>query len=64
MFIICLCMLPAPQALWISAAVWFVGGMQLSMLGVVGEYVGKAYMETKRRPRYIIDKTLVRRDGQ
>ena len=64
MFIICLCALPAPQALWISAAVWFVGGMQLSMLGVVGEYVGKAYMETKRRPRYIIDKTLVRRDGQ
>jgi glycosyltransferase involved in cell wall biosynthesis len=60
MFIVCLCTLPAPAALWISAAVWFVGGMQLAMLGVVGEYVGKAYMETKRRPRYILDKVLVR----
>lgn len=31
-----------------------IGGMQMFSLGVVGEYVGKIYMETKRRPRYII----------
>lgn len=31
-----------------------IGGMQMLSLGVVGEYVGKIYMETKRRPRYII----------
>ena len=32
----------------------FMSGVQLLSLGVIGEYVGKTYMETKRRPRYII----------
>jgi glycosyltransferase involved in cell wall biosynthesis len=32
----------------------FFGGMQLLALGVIGEYVGKIYLETKRRPRYLI----------
>ena len=34
--------------------VCFVGGVQLVCLGVIGEYIGKIYMETKARPRYII----------
>lgn len=34
--------------------VCFIGGIQLISLGVIGEYIGKIYMETKRRPRYII----------
>ena len=64
MFIVCLCTLPAPDWLWISAAVWFVGGLQLGMTGVVGEYVGKTYMESKHRPRYLLDKVLIRENDK
>ena len=37
-----------------TSIVCFMGGIQLLCLGVIGEYIGKIYMETKRRPRYII----------
>lgn len=36
-------------------SIWFFGGVQLVSLGLVGEYIGKIYKETKRRPRYIIE---------
>ena len=41
---------------WAStiSIVCFLGGIQLFSLGVIGQYIGKIYMETKRRPRYII----------
>lgn len=37
-----------------TAIICFVSGVQLMSLGVIGEYVGKCYMESKRRPRFII----------
>jgi len=45
---------------WTStlASIWMIGGIQLLSLGVIGEYIGKIYNETKRRPRFIIDRYL------
>ena len=40
-------------------AVLFMGGLILLALGVVGEYVGKIYLEVKKRPRYFIAETLL-----
>lgn len=39
-------------------SIWALGGLQLFAIGIIGEYIGKVFMETKHRPRYIIDKTL------
>ena len=36
-----------------------IGGIQLLCLGVIGEYIGKIYAETKHRPKYIIARTLL-----
>lgn len=42
----------------IVGSIWMIGGIQLLCLGVIGEYIGKIYNETKHRPRYIIEKIL------
>ena len=39
----------------IMMSIWLLGGMQLVALGLIGEYVGKIYMETKRRPKFILE---------
>lgn len=41
---------------WASmlASLWFIGGLILLSVGIVGEYVGKIYLETKKRPRFIV----------
>lgn len=39
-------------------SVWFIGGVQLLAIGLVGQYIGKIYMEVKHRPRYNIEKIL------
>lgn len=42
----------------IVLSVWGIGGLQLLALGVIGEYVGKTYLEVKHRPRYRIERIL------
>lgn len=42
----------------VVASIWMLGGIQLLCLGVIGEYIGKIYIETKQRPKYIIDKFI------
>ncbi|MCM1045454.1 MAG: glycosyltransferase family 2 protein [Candidatus Gastranaerophilales bacterium] len=39
-------------------SIWFLGGVQLLAVGLVGQYIGKIYMEVKQRPRYNIEKVL------
>lgn len=41
-----------------TVSVWLMGGLQLIATGIVGEYVGKVYLETKHRPKFIIEKYL------
>ena len=41
-----------------TISVWLTGGLQLIAIGIVGEYVGKVYLETKHRPKFIIEKYL------
>lgn len=43
---------------FIVCSIWFVGGLQMLSLGIIGEYIGKIYNETKQRPRYIISENL------
>ena len=51
---------------WSSLAVsiWAIGGLQLLAIGVVGEYIGKIYLETKARPRYRIETELDDREAE
>ena len=48
----------------LSCSVWFIGGLILLALGVVGEYTGKIYMESKERPRFIIREVLEESDEE
>ena len=43
-------------------SIWLIGGIQLLSLGVIGEYIGKMYNETKQRPRFIIANKLISND--
>ena len=46
----------------LSCSVWLMGGLILLALGVVGEYIGKIYMESKERPRFLIREILEESD--
>lgn len=39
-------------------SIWFLGGVQLLCIGLIGQYIGKIYIEVKERPRYTIEKIL------
>ena len=51
---------------WASVicSVWAIGGLILLSLGVIGEYIGKIYLETKGRPRFLIREVLEDEHGQ
>jgi len=56
----------APIAGWSSliASIYFLGGVIISILGVIGVYLGKVFDETKRRPLYIVGETTFFTDGE
>ena len=43
---------------FLNISIWFIGGLQMISLGIIGEYVGKMYNETKARPRFIVAENL------
>ena len=43
---------------FIICSIWMIAGVQMLSLGIIGEYIGKIYSETKARPRFIIEKDL------
>jgi uncharacterized membrane protein len=45
---------------WASSVIpiYFIGGIQLLSLGIVGEYISKIYSEVKKRPRFIIERFI------
>lgn len=43
---------------FIVGSIWLVSGVQMLSIGIIGEYIGKIYNETKRRPRYIVSENL------
>jgi len=50
----------ATESGWTSliTSIWLIGGLQLMAIGLIGEYIGKVYQESKRRPKYIVDVDL------
>lgn len=43
---------------FLACSIWMLAGVQMLSLGIIGEYIGKMYNETKARPRYIISRNL------
>lgn len=42
----------------LMGSIWLLGGIQLLCMGIIGEYIGKIYKETKHRPRFLVDQLL------
>lgn len=43
----------------LTLSIWMIGGIQVLSLGIIGEYIGKIYLETKNRPKYNISDILI-----
>ena len=43
---------------FITISIWFLGGLQMLSMGIIGKYIGKVYNEVKARPRFIVEKYL------
>jgi glycosyltransferase involved in cell wall biosynthesis len=43
---------------FLACSIWIVGGLEMICIGLIGEYIGKIYAESKRRPRYIIEEVV------
>lgn len=45
---------------WVTivVSIWGIGGLELLAIGIIGEYIGKIYLETKERPRFIVEEFL------
>ena len=46
---------------FLNISIWFIGGLQMLSLGIIGEYIGKMYNETKARPRFIVSENLMKK---
>ena len=49
---------------FIVCSIWLVGGIQMLSIGIIGEYIGKIYNETKHRPKYIISENLMEKKNE
>ena len=47
-----------PGWAFLAVSIWALGGVQLLAIGVIGEYIGKIYLETKHRPKFIVAEYL------
>lgn len=61
--IVALCGQSVPGWASMISIICFIGGVQLICIGVLGEYIGKIYMEVKQRPRYIISERTDREEN-
>ncbi len=53
-----------PGWTFLACSIWIMGGIQMISLGIIGEYIGKTYSETKRRPRYVISRNLKEEENE
>jgi len=46
----------------VLASIWLLGGIAICSIGIVGEYVGRTYMESKKRPRYFVEEKIIHQE--